>query len=89
MKYDYRNHVILTCEKLLRQRTYYIALAKKWQAEMDAMSDDQAFIQRTRIDTIMRVATDLKFVCDRSLKNLPVEDLEVIQDMASNKGGKN
>lgn len=82
---DYQDQLIRVCDKLLRQRVYYIALAKNWEADMASAPTADHDRYRTKIETIMRVANDLKFISDRAMKGLPVEDLEAIQSLRHNR----
>lgn len=83
MSHDYQDTHIKTCEKLIRQRIYYISLAKKWEAEAlhPATSPTDEDVLRAKVELAMRIASDLKFITDRATRNLPVSDLERIQDM--------
>lgn len=82
--HDYRETHIKTCEKLIRQRVYYINLAKTWESSSlrQTLPPSEADFLRIKIDFAMKVASDLKFIIDRSMRGLPVADLERIQSLS-------
>lgn len=82
---DYRAQLIRTCDKLIRQRIYYIALAKNLEADMAKAPPADHERHRVKIATVMRAAEDMKFISDRAMRGLPVEDLEAIHSLRDNR----
>jgi hypothetical protein len=84
MAHDYRNTHLRTCEKLLRQRDYYVALAKTWETNAAQDPDPaSARIIRSKVELLLRCAKDFKFIADRAMRNLPVEDIVHVNELVS------
>jgi hypothetical protein len=70
-------------EKLIRQRKYYVRLARKWRDELTLIHDPAArALTQGKIDTIEHCAQDLEFALNQVKKAVAPEFWADIESLA-------
>jgi hypothetical protein len=79
----YRDVLYKNCEKLIRQRRYYLRLIRRRRNTLATESNPTQIAAMTaEIQSLERSAADLQFIADRTLTSLPVEDQAAIHHLA-------